>query len=188
MFNKLIKCLEKLGIYIEEVWEDKEQLSSSKEDRNKTTQAWEDFKKEAYRTKELGEQLNLIDELNKDLNEVSTISVEAMRVKDTKDRELREERKLQERLVPIEKPIENSERKVPKNLAKFPHYFAKIPNFTHLDIYMVSEMFKLNSYQHHAVKKLVAAGKRGSKDQVKDLLEVIATVEGWIDFIKSEEI
>jgi len=75
----------------------------------------------------------------------------------------------------------------PKNLTKFPHYFAKVPNFTHLDIYMVSEMFKLNSYQHHAVKKLVATGKRGSKDQVKDITEAIATLEAWIEVIKSEE-
>jgi hypothetical protein len=78
--------------------------------------------------------------------------------------------------------------KIPKNLIKFPHYFAKVPNFTHLDIYMVSEMFKLNSYQHHAVKKLVATGKRGAKDQVKDLEEVIVTVKAWIEVIKSEEV
>ena len=76
----------------------------------------------------------------------------------------------------------------PKNLAKFPHYFAKVPNFTHLDIYMVSEMFQLNSYQHHCLKKIIATGKRGSKDQVKDLQEVIATVEAWIEVIKSEEV
>jgi len=77
---------------------------------------------------------------------------------------------------------------VPKNLTKFPHYFAKVPNFTHLDIYIVSEMFKLNSYQHHSLKKLVAAGKRGSKDQIKDLQEAIATIEAWIEVIKSEEV
>lgn len=78
--------------------------------------------------------------------------------------------------------------KTPKNLTKFPHYFAKVPNFTHLDVYMVSEMFKLNSYQHHIVKKAIATGKRGSKDQVKDLQEVIATAEAWIEVIKSEEV
>ena len=86
-------------------------------------------------------------------------------------------------------PLCTSTSKVsPKNLTKFPHYFAEVPNFTHLDIYMVSEMFKLNSYQHHAVKKLVAAGKRGGKDTVKDLREVIATVEGWIEAIEANKV
>jgi hypothetical protein len=76
----------------------------------------------------------------------------------------------------------------PKNLTKFPHYFAEVPNFTHLDIYMVSEMFKLNSYQHHCLKKVIAAGKRGGKDTVKDLQEVIATVEGWIEAIEANKV
>jgi len=99
-------------------------------------------------------------------------------------KELREQLEFVEELkkVPIKLPI------IPKNLTKFPHYFAKVSNFTHLDIYMVSEMFQLNSYQHHIIKKAIATGKRGAKDQVKDLEEVIATAEAWIEFIKSEEV
>jgi hypothetical protein len=105
-------------------------------------------------------------------------------------KELREQLEFIEELkkIPVEKPVETFERNIPKNLTKFPHYFAKVPNFTHLDIYMVSEMFGLNSYQHHAVKKLVATGKRGTKDQVKDLQEAIATIEAWIEAIKSEKV
>lgn len=75
----------------------------------------------------------------------------------------------------------------PKNMATYPHYFAKVPNFTHVDIYHISEMFKLNSYQHHMVKKTIATGKRGVKDQVKDLQEVIATANAWIEAIEAGE-
>jgi hypothetical protein len=49
---------------------------------------------------------------------------------------------------------------------------------------MVSEMFKLNSYQHHAVKKIVAAGKRGDKDKEKDIKEAITTLEAWLEASK----
>ena len=98
-------------------------------------------------------------------------------------KELREQLELVEELKKT--PVERwDSRKVPTNLAKFPHYFAKTPNFTHLDIYMVSEMFGLNSYQHHAVKKILAAGKRGAKDKEKDIKEVIATLEAWLEASK----
>lgn len=148
--------------------------------------------KESSGAKELREQLDFTAQINKSFKKSSPISVEDAYLKNfnkvweacnqAKQEEDKLDQDKQGSTGKIYKPI------VPKNLTTYPYYFAKVPNFTHIDIYHISEMFKLNSYQHHGVKKLIAAGNRGSKDRIKDLQEVIATLEAWIEFIKSEEV
>lgn len=63
-------------------------------------------------------------------------------------------------------------RATPANQPRFPHYFKAIPESTHVDIYWVLKAWEVvDPCVQHAVKKLMAAGRRGAKDTKKDLEE-----------------
>lgn len=69
------------------------------------------------------------------------------------------------------KPMANGERRTPANQSKYPHYFVEVPNVTHVDISWVLRAFSVPCCEGHAIKKLMAAGKRGAKDKLQDLKE-----------------
>jgi hypothetical protein len=53
-----------------------------------------------------------------------------------------------------------------------------------VDIYRVLNAFPTSSPEiDHALKKLLAAGKRGAKDELQDLKEAIQSVEARIDYL-----
>lgn len=62
---------------------------------------------------------------------------------------------------------------------EYPHYFRHCP-YDYIDVYRVLALFGVTDpcFQH-AIKKLLAAGQRGSKDTAKDVTEVIATLRRW---------
>lgn len=88
--------------------------------------------------------------------------------------------------VPVKtsKPMPTFEpvaKQTPANAEKFPHYFHKV-DATHIDVYWVLDKFNTGSAAiDHAVKKLLAPGKRGAKSRIKDLCEAIASIERAIE-------
>ena len=70
---------------------------------------------------------------------------------------------------------------------KHNHYF-KICPFTKIDIYRILVMYEVTDpCLAHAIKKLLVAGKRGAKDEYKDVQEAIDTLSRWQD-MRIEEI
>lgn len=63
---------------------------------------------------------------------------------------------------------------------KYPHYFKDVTDLDSIDVYRVLELFHVtNPCLQHAIKKLLVAGGRGSKDIRKDVAEAIDTLERW---------
>lgn len=71
---------------------------------------------------------------------------------------------------------------------KFPHYYPELPaGTTHMDVYRVLDAFKVKrSSIQHAIKKLLAAGLRGAKDEVKDLKEARDSIDRALEMIQEE--
>jgi hypothetical protein len=77
---------------------------------------------------------------------------------------------------------------MPENEKTWPHYFRRVPaGVTHIDIYRVLEMWPCSPPLQHAVKKLLCAGARGSKDRLKDLREAKDSISRAIEMIEEEE-
>jgi hypothetical protein len=54
-----------------------------------------------------------------------------------------------------------------------------------VDVYRVLNAFPTGSPEiDHSVKKLLAAGKRGAKDELQDLREAIQSIEARINYLK----
>jgi hypothetical protein len=54
-----------------------------------------------------------------------------------------------------------------------------------VDVYRVLNAFPTGSPEiDHALKKLLAAGKRGAKDELQDLREAVQSIEARIDYLK----
>lgn len=62
---------------------------------------------------------------------------------------------------------------------KHSHYFKPVP-YTHVDVYRVLKLFDVTDpCIQHAVKKLLVAGGRGTKDIRRDVQEAIDTMVRW---------
>lgn len=65
---------------------------------------------------------------------------------------------------------------------KHSHYFKDVSNLQKIDVYRVLDLYEVaDPCIQHAVKKLLVAGKRGAKDQEKDIQEAIDTLTRWKD-------
>lgn len=66
------------------------------------------------------------------------------------------------------------------------HYRKTSPT-TVIDVYRVLQLFDVaDPCLQHAVKKLLAAGKRGAKDTAKDVAEAIESLRRWQE-MRAEE-
>lgn len=64
------------------------------------------------------------------------------------------------------------------HLEKYPHYFKDVRHLNIIDVYAIMRLFGItNQEQGHAFKKILAAGNRGAKSMIKDMREVIDTLE-----------
>ncbi len=53
-----------------------------------------------------------------------------------------------------------------------------------VDVYRVLNAFPTGAPEiDHALKKLLAAGKRGAKDELQDLREAVQSIEARIDYL-----
>lgn len=60
------------------------------------------------------------------------------------------------------------------------HYFRDVRHLDEIDVYRVLELFEVTDpCIQHAVKKLLVAGSRGSKEIDQDIAEAIASLERW---------
>ena len=62
----------------------------------------------------------------------------------------------------------------------YPAYFRDVSHLDAIDIYRILAMWQIDSPPlQHAIKKLLAAGKRGAKDDAKDVQEAIDSLQRW---------
>jgi DNA repair exonuclease SbcCD ATPase subunit len=74
------------------------------------------------------------------------------------------------------------QRTTPANQPLYPHYFRDVSQLTHVDVYWVLQAWSVNNPSvQHAVKKLLAAGQRGAKDEVQDLKEARNSINRAIE-------
>jgi chromosome segregation ATPase len=79
-------------------------------------------------------------------------------------------------------------RTTPANQPLFPHYYRAVPrNTTHVDVYWILKAWDVvDPCVQHAVKKLLAAGRRGAKDSIKDLNEARDSITRAIELEGTE--
>lgn len=69
----------------------------------------------------------------------------------------------------------------------YSHYFKDVSRLEVVDVYRVLELFRVvDPCIQHAVKKLLVAGGRGTKDLERDISEAIATLERWKEMRKED--
>ena len=67
------------------------------------------------------------------------------------------------------------------------HYFRDVSSLRHIDVYRVLSLFSVTDpCLQHALKKVLVAGKRGAKDEVKDIQEAILTLQRKLEMIEED--
>jgi len=70
------------------------------------------------------------------------------------------------------------------NERKHAHYFKDVSNFDEMDTYLFCRVWKIQDDSgalHHALKKMMDAGKRGNKDKIKDIAEARDTLNRYLE-------
>ena len=63
---------------------------------------------------------------------------------------------------------------------KHGHYKKDVRHLDMVDVYRVIDLWEIkHPALQHALKKVLAAGKRGAKDEDKDVQEAIDSLERW---------
>ena len=63
---------------------------------------------------------------------------------------------------------------------KHSHYSRDVSHLQAIDVYRVIDLFDVHHPAlQHALKKVMAAGKRGAKDDAKDVQEAIGSLTRW---------
>lgn len=67
------------------------------------------------------------------------------------------------------------------------HYFKDVAGLEKIDVYRVLSLFEVTDpCIQHTIKKLLCAGKRGSKDKAKDIRESVDTLERCLDMMTED--
>ena len=70
----------------------------------------------------------------------------------------------------------------------YSHYYKDVSRYNHIDVYRVLSIFEVsNPSIQHAIKKLLVAGGRGSKDVEKDIREAIVSLERCLQMINEDK-
>ena len=70
---------------------------------------------------------------------------------------------------------------------EYKHYQKSVEHLKWIDVYRVLDLFGVsNPCLQHATKKLLCAGNRGVKDELKDVQEAIASLTRYLE-IKTED-
>ena len=67
---------------------------------------------------------------------------------------------------------------------KHAHYFKDVSKFDEMDTYLFCRVWKVEDYSgalHHAIKKIIDAGKRGNKDKLKDIKEAKDSLNRYLE-------
>lgn len=73
---------------------------------------------------------------------------------------------------------------------KYPHYHKRVPaGAKTVDVYRLLTMIEVTDpCLQHALKKVLAAGKRGAKDPAQDVKEAIVTLQRYLEMRQEEAI
>ena len=72
-------------------------------------------------------------------------------------------------------------------MSEYKHYQKSVEHLKWIDVYRVLDLFGVsNPCLQHAIKKLLCAGQRGAKDELKDVQEAIASLTRYLE-IKTED-
>ena len=70
---------------------------------------------------------------------------------------------------------------------KYPHYFKSVSHLETVDVYRVLSLFKVNDpCLQHAIKKLLCAGDRGDKSDIKDITEARDTLNRHLEMLDED--
>jgi hypothetical protein len=70
---------------------------------------------------------------------------------------------------------------------KHGHYFRSVKGLEHIDVYRIIELYEVTCpAAQHILKKALAAGKRGAKDQARDMQDIIDTATRWQEMRKED--
>jgi hypothetical protein len=68
------------------------------------------------------------------------------------------------------------------------HYFKDVSTLNHIDVYRIIELYEITCpVAQHILKKAIAAGKRGAKDQAKDMVEIADSANRWLE-MRAEDV
>jgi hypothetical protein len=77
-------------------------------------------------------------------------------------------------------PCDPAPSTVPDPVKLYPHYYKDVRHLRHIDVYRVLKLWEVTDPSiAHAIKKLLAAGQRGAKDDAKDVKEAIDSLQRW---------
>ena len=83
--------------------------------------------------------------------------------------------------------VESSLGYKPEVVNPYNRYFKDVSNLKAIDVYKVLELFEVKSHAiGHAVKKLLAAGSRGAKDEKQDIQEAIASLKRHLEILEGK--
>lgn len=72
---------------------------------------------------------------------------------------------------------------------EFPHYFRDVSHLKTIDVYRIIDLFGVtNPCDQHALKKILAGGKRGAKDTIKDTKEAIVTLRRKLEMLEEDQL
>ncbi len=70
---------------------------------------------------------------------------------------------------------------------KYPHYFKSVSHLETVDVYRVLSLFKVTEpCIQHAIKKLLCAGDRGDKSDIKDITEARDTLNRHLEMLDED--
>ena len=72
---------------------------------------------------------------------------------------------------------------------KYGHYFKDVSHLNKVDVYRVIDLWQITDPAlQHALKKVLAAGKRGAKNQAQDVDEAIDSLVRWKEMQAENEL
>ena len=71
---------------------------------------------------------------------------------------------------------------------EYKHYQKSVEHLKWVDVYRILDLFNVvNPCIQHAIKKLLCAGNRGVKDELKDVQEAIASLLRYLEMQTEDE-
>lgn len=69
----------------------------------------------------------------------------------------------------------------------YPHYFKDVTHLKVIDVYRVIDLWEItNPALQHALKKVMAAGKRGAKNSRTDIKEAIDSLNRALEMLNED--
>jgi len=83
----------------------------------------------------------------------------------------------------------DKEETKPVKQTKHSHYYKDVTHLAVVDVYRLLDLFDTGSSSiDHAIKKLLVAGERGTKNRRKDLNEAIDSIQRALDMMDEDGI